>query len=176
MINEAFDQPKKIAAVTADGRRTYRYARDEQELAKKQDQLRKAGASSIRVEEVEYTTEEISSVSDRKARIAKGIYPKNEKGEPLTKHLMFHQYKKGPDGKHGLHKHDGLIKMAQDHAKANPKKMAESVDDYIEVKGGNMSKKEIEKLVAKRKKELGEDLSKSSDKLDLLRHLISKSR
>jgi hypothetical protein len=54
--------------------------------------------------------------------------------------------------------------------------MAESVDDYIEVKGGNMSKKEIEKLVAKRKKELGEDLSKSSDKLDLLRHLISKSR
>ena len=173
MINEAFDQPKKIAAITADGRRTYRYARDEQELAKKQEQLRKAGASSIRVEEVEYTTEEISSVSDRKARIAKGIYPKNEKGEPLTKHLMFHQYKKGPDGKMGLHKHDGLIKMAQDHAAS---KIKEGVEDYIEVKGGNMSKKEIEKLVAKRKKELGEDLTKSSDKLDLLRHLISKSR
>lgn len=173
MINEAFDQPKKIAAVTADGRRTYRYARDEQELAKKQEQLRKAGASSIRVEEVEYTTEEISSVSDRKARIAKGVYPKNEKGEPLTKHLMFHQYKKGPDGKMGLHKHDGLIKMAQDHASS---KIKEGVEDYIEVKGGNMSKKEIEKLVAKRKKELGEDLTKSSDKLDLLRHLISKSR
>ena len=173
MINEAFDQPKKIAAITADGRRTYRYARDEQELARKQDQLRKAGASSIRVEEVEYTTEEISSVSDRKARIAKGIYPKNEKGEPLTKHLMFHQYKKGPDGKMGLHKHDGLIKMAQDHAAS---KIKEGVEDYIEVKGGNMSKKEIEKLVAKRKKELGEDLTKSSDKLDLLRHLISKSR
>jgi len=173
MINEAFDQPKKIAAITADGRRTYRYARDEQELAKKQDQLRKAGASSIRVEEVEYTTEEISSVSDRKARIAKGIYPKNEKGEPLTKHLMFHQYKKGPDGKMGLHKHDGLIKMAQDHATS---KIKEGVEDYIEVKGGNMSKKEIDKLVAKRKKELGEDLTKSSDKLDLLRHLISKSR
>ena len=173
MINEAFDQPKKIAAITADGRRTYRYARDEQELARKQDQLRKAGASSIRVEEVEYTTEEISSVSDRKARIAKGIYPKNEKGEPLTKHLMFHQYKKGPDGKMGLHKHDGLIKMAQDHASS---KIKEGVEDYIEVKGGNMSKKEIEKLVAKRKKELGEDLTKSSDKLDLLRHLISKSR
>lgn len=173
MINEAFDQPKKIAAITADGRRTYRYARDEQELAKKQDQLRKAGASSIRVEEVEYTTEEISSVSDRKARIAKGIYPKNEKGEPLTKHLMFHQYKKGPDGKMGLHKHDGLIKMAQDHAAS---KIKEGVEDYIEVKGGNMSKKEIDKLVAKRKKELGEDLTKSSDKLDLLRHLISKSR
>lgn len=173
MINEAFDQPKKIAAITADGRRTYRYARDEQELAKKQEQLRKAGASSIRVEEVEYSTEEISSVSDRKARIAKGIYPKNEKGEPLTKHLMFHQYKKGPDGKMGLHKHDGLIKMAQDHAAS---KIKEGVEDYIEVKGGNMSKKEIEKLVAKRKKELGEDLTKSSDKLDLLRHLISKSR
>ena len=173
MINEAFDQPKKIAAVTADGRRTHRYARDEQELAKKQEQLRKAGASSIRVEEVEYTTEEISSVSDRKARIAKGVYPKNEKGEPLTKHLMFHQYKKGPDGKMGLHKHDGLIKMAQDHASS---KIKEGVEDYIEVKGGNMSKKEIKKLVAKRKKELGEDLTKSSDKLDLLRHLISKSR
>lgn len=173
MINEAFDQPKKIAAITADGRRTYRYARDEQELAKKQEQLRKAGASSIRVEEVEYSTEEISSVSDRKARIAKGVYPKNEKGEPLTKHLMFHQYKKGPDGKMGLHKHDGLIKMAQDHAAS---KIKEGVEDYIEVKGGNMSKKEIEKLVAKRKKELGEDLTKSSDKLDLLRHLISKSR
>lgn len=174
MINEAFDVPKKIAAITADGRRTYRYARDEQELAKKQEQLRKAGASSIRVEEVEYTTEEISSVSDRKAKIAKGIYPKNEKGEPLTKHLMFHQYKKGPDGKMGLHKHDGLIKMAQDHAAS--KKIKEGVEDYIEVKGGNMSKKEIDKLVAKRKKELGEDLTKSSDKLDLLRHLISKSR
>lgn len=173
MINEAFDQPKKIAAITADGRRTYRYARDEQELAKKQEQLRKAGASSIRVEEVEYSTEEISSVSDRKARIAKGVYPKNEKGEPLTKHLMFHQYKKGPSGKMGLHKHDGLIKMAQDHAAS---KIKEGVEDYIEVKGGNMSKKEIEKLVAKRKKELGEDLTKSSDKLDLLRHLISKSR
>lgn len=173
MINEAFDQPKKIAAITADGRRTYRYARDEQELAKKQDQLRKAGASSIRVEEVEYTTEEISSVSDRKARIAKGIYPKNEKGEPLTNHLTFHQYKKGPDGKMGLHKHDGLIKMAQDHATS---KIKEGVEDYIEVKGGNMSKKEIDKLVAKRKNELGEDLTKSSDKLDLLRHLISKSR
>ena len=64
MINEAFDQPKKIAAITADGRRTYRYARDEQELAKKQEQLRKAGASSIRVEEVEYTAEEISSVKN----------------------------------------------------------------------------------------------------------------
>jgi len=174
MINEAFDQPKKIAAITADGRRTYRYAGDEQELAKKQEQLRKAGASSIRVEEVEYTTEEISSVSDRKARIAKGIYPKNGKGEVNTKHLMFHQYKKGSDGKYDLHKHDGLIKMAQDHAAS--KKIKEGVEDYIEVKGGNMSKKEIEKLVAKRKKELGEDLTKSSDKLDLLRHLISKSR
>jgi len=175
MINEAFDQPKKIAAMTADGRRTYRYARDEQELAKKQDQLRKAGASSIRVEEVQFD-EEFGKVSDRKALIAKGIYPKNEKGEVVTSHKMFHHYKKGPDGKMGVHKHDGLIKSAQDHAKANPKKMAEGVEDYIEVKGGNMSKKEIDKLVAKRKKELGEDLTKSTDKLDLLRHLISKSR
>lgn len=164
MINEAFDQPKKIAAVTADGRRTYRYARDEQELAKKQDQLRKAGASSIRVEEVEYTTEEDKPMTPAKMKghlADKGIYPKDSKGKALTNHRFFKQVSDPtkPDNK--------MLKKVG----AN-----EGVEDYIEVKGGNMSKKEIDKLVAKRKKELGEDLTKSSDKLDLLRHLISKSR
>lgn len=160
MINEAFDQPKKIAAITADGRRTYRYARDEQELAKKQDQLRKAGASSIRVEEVQL--QELSpELKQRYRRAAKDDIQTGEnarhKGYP-EKEIDARQEKrfKGLDRMKRLNK--------------------EGVEDYIEVKGGNMSKKEIDKLVAKRKKELGEDLTKSSDKLDLLRHLISKSR
>ena len=116
---QIFSPPKKIEATMPSGRKTYRYAGDSDTLKKKIAGLKKSGASGVSVVAEGVSSElgeEISSVADRKARIAKGIYPKNEKGQPNTKHLMFHQYKKGPDGKMGLHKHDGLIKLAQDHA------------------------------------------------------------
>jgi len=116
---QIFSPPKKIEATMPSGRKTYRYAGDSDTLKKKIAGLKKSGASGVSVVAEGVSSElgeEISSVADRKARIAKGIYPTNGKGEPNTNHLMFHQYKKGPDGKMGLYKHDGLIKLAQDHA------------------------------------------------------------
>jgi len=116
---QIFSPPKKIEATMPSGRKTYRYAGDSDTLKKKIAGLKKSGASGVSVVAEGVSSElgeEISSVADRKARIAKGIYPTNGKGQPNTNHLMFHQYKKGPDGKMGLYKHDGLIKLAQDHA------------------------------------------------------------